>query len=307
MDKLTLTFLLLVLLTGYTSSLILILSMLMIVGIVDITHLTLFFMTLLGVYNIYGLQGLCVLLLSTLSFIGSGYMYITNVSFSDMIKTVNNTENNYEVLLTNVYHKTGIKKESIQYIYNSYNNISLKYDLFCKFVYIHLCNLRYITEDIAGFKYLYDLYDRCMSIKQHITQFQQLFNMSSSFTIPENIVSIANDTINDELKQEKNDITISEIDDDELDIDINDELEKKSNNKIIKECNPSLPKNIPVVNDQFASLFGNSNNLDFNNIMAMNKQMEKQLSNMPPEQKQQLDKMAMDMMSGLFGNINKRQ
>ena len=325
MDKLTLTVLLTVLLTGYTSLLTLLLSMLMITGILDITHISLFCMTLLGVYNIYGLQGLFLLLLSTLSFIVSGYMYITNVSFTDMITSTNNktdnTEQYYDNLLANVYHKTGITKESIKYITNHYNSISSKYDLFCKFMYTQLCNLRYITENIAGFKHLYDLYDRCMIIKQNINQFQQLFNLRTSFKIPDNVVAISDDLIADELEQKENDINISEIDNDELDDELDDDLDDKLDDDLddklddeldvndeldVGESITSLPKRKPVINDPFASLFGGSNNLDFNNIMAMNKQMEKQLSNMPPEQKQQLDKMAMNMIGGLFGNINNK-
>jgi hypothetical protein len=299
--------------------------MLIITGILDITHISLFCMTLIGVYNIYGLQGLFLLLLSTLSFIASGYMYITNVSFTDIINTVNNktdnTEQYYENLLTNVYHKTGISKESIKYITNYYNSISTQYDSFCKFMYKQLCNLRYITEDIVGFKNLYDLYDKCLLIKQNINQFQQLFNLRTSFKIPDNIVAISNDLIADELEQEENDINISKIDNDELDVDANldanlddeldDDLDDELDNELddnldVDKSITSLPKRKPVIGDPFASLFG-GNNLDFNNIMALNKQMEKQLSNMPPEQKQQLDKMALNMMSGLFGNINNKK
>jgi hypothetical protein len=306
MDKLSLTLLFAVLLTGYTSLLLLILSMLMILGVLDITHLTLFFMTLLGVYNLYGTQGLCVLLLSTLSFMGSGYMYITDVSITDMIKTVTNTEINHGTLLTTVFYKTGISKESIQYIYNCYNSIALKYNIFCEFVYIYLCKLRYITENITGFKYLYDLYDRWVLINQDIAQYHKLFTISPELPHPHNIVSLSNVPNNIESEQNKNSINISDIYNDELDIDEHDEIKKNSNNIVIEECVSSSPKKQSTVNNSFGSLFCNNNNLDFSNIMKINTQMEKQLSNMAPEHKQQLDKMALNMMGSLFGNIKSK-
>lgn len=76
---------------------------------------------------------------------------------------------------------------------------------------------------------------------------------------------------------------------------------KNSLYKIPINIDDNNTKQENISSEHNSSLFGN--NLDFSNIMSFNQQMEQQLLNLHPEQKKQLDKMAMDMMGGLFGNL----
>jgi len=303
MDKITLTVLCTLFFFNYSSLLILSLFILMLFGVIDITYITLFLTTLLGVYYTYGLSGLFILSLSTLSFITSGYMCIFNVSFNEIIKSISysneNTTYDYSILLANIYDKTGLSEKKIKTIINNYKKISSLYDKFCSNLYILLCTFRVLTEDIIGFRELYNLTDKCIEFKKRINHIQQLFSLSSSVTVPNNISAISNELINQELNSlepiELNNLSTN----DNTIIDNTQIVEEHISQEPVRQRNS-------INNDPFTSLF-NGNNLDFNNIMAMNHQMEKQLSSLPPEQKQQLDKMAMDMMGGLFGNLNSKK
>lgn len=366
MDKLLITVLLLVFLLGYPGILLTSLLMLIVIGVLDITYLSLFFMTLLSVYNIHGSVGVCVLLLSTASFIISGYMYMSNVSSNDLFKSPYNKNDTYNTNLKIVYNKTGISYEHIHKMHVIYDTISLKYDILCDNVYTYLCYFREMTEDINCFKYIYTLYDKCIIINKNINQLRNLFNIKPSTTRPDNIISTATMLIDAELKQENNndDIGIYEVEDnnaqeikpvnidsfttlfgndknvdinndDILDVEDNNAHEIKPvnsesdttlfgndknediNNENIHDVEDNNTQEIKLTNkstknDPFSSLFGNGknvdfNNIDFNNIMAMNQHMERQLSGLQPEQKQQLDKIAMTMMGDLFSNYNKKK
>lgn len=286
MDKLLSTVLLLVLLFDYPN---LLLFSIFASPLIGLTYISLFFMTILSIYNIYGLTGLFILLLSQVSFVTSIYMYLTNSSFNDLF-SLPNMCNSY--LMLN-YNRIGITQDKINYLHNIYNTISLKYDILCDVIYKYLCYFRNRTENIVYFQYLYSSYDKCMNIKQYINHFRNLFNMKSSVTTS-NIIPTATMLIDAELNQDSCD-----TDDDILDTD----------EPTIQEIKPIRKL---ANTDQFATLLENNNinfnNMNFNNIdfMSMNQQMERQLSNLRPEQKQQLDKMAMDMMDGLFGNFNKK-
>lgn len=301
MDNLSNTILLLLFLTGHSNILTFILSLLILSGILDITYISMCIMTLLCIYNLYGLTGVCVLFISIISFIVSGYMYWSCVSinvFGKIFSVDNNT------IVNQVYEKTGISISSIERIRTFYNTLSESYNTLCSFVYKRLLYLRTITENIFGFRQVYTLYDNCINLKYKFDVLHDMFNLNNQLTIPDNIVSSSTQIINETLDelQDVPLITNNDCDCEKLnDIDFDDELDTDK----VEEPVPQTTQS--VEHDPLSALFGNNKSFDFNNMIEMNKQMEKQLANLTPSQRQQMDKMAMDMMGGIFGNISKKK
>lgn len=286
-------------------------------GVIDVTYATLSTVSVLLTYYICGLTGLFVVMFSSIALISSGCMYWYEMSFGDVKKMLQDmnkkgqasgekesrdkdsdkkkkeseTDENesddsktqsFEKRLTEFseyktksvqafYDKTGLTDQRLEKYKGYYLFVSTKFDSFCDASHYYLCQFRAATEEIAGLRELYSGYDKCLELKTNLEGLRSLHKLSRTMQMPS-----AQSTAS-------------------------------GSNSKSRESSGSQQKADPL-----AALFGGMGGsggmpgmggMDFGELMKMNQQMESQLSSLPADQRQQLDKMAMEMMGGMFGNM----
>lgn len=322
MDKLSLTLLELLFVFGGSGLTATMLLFFLITGVVTLNCGTLFSLTTLFTYYFYGLFGLLYTMISSLSFLLCATMYWYELSFDDFKKSANNMReqtikdlpqeleaekinndlddklqvlrkylNKYKVLgQTFVRDKLKLTDERIEKYQTSYKKISSKYDTVIDTLYNYLKKLRTLTENVPGFKFVYNVYDEILQFK---TLLESIRSMNKSmYNMPHELQEDFNTT--QQVKTPKNSTTSSST---ETSTNISTDTETSEESTTATTIKPSTsPKNKdfnPLKSPIFTLPSENMNDL------KELEEMQKKFNAIPPDEKQKMDEMAMQ----LFGNM----
>lgn len=180
---------------GLTSA---ILLTLLFTGCVKIDCQTLFGISSLLTYYFYGILGLIYITLFSMAMIASGIMYWYEMSIDDMKKNALilneqiDKEHNLDgfdkklLYLNNCkkesietfYKKTGLTEQHLTTIKSGYSDLSRRFNKLCDITYNYMYMFRNSTNDIAGLKILYSIYDLICEYKENIETVRSLHNLS---------------------------------------------------------------------------------------------------------------------------------
>lgn len=248
----------------------------------DLTCFTLFSFSVLSVYFIYGFAGLLFIMLSTFTVITSGLMFWFDVSLLEMQDKMTK-----ELKLQNKLNDLDDNVEKLTLVEQKFAELE-NYKLQTLNVFYKKTGLddKKVAKLLENYKSLSMNFDNLVNV---VYEYLLTFRKAT-----ENTVGLK------ELYKYCDYVLIVK----------NGIINARTLHRMSREVqNPTLSNNTNNNNDPF-SMLGNFGNLG--DLSQLNKQVEKELLNMSPAQKKQMDDMAkqmfgninMDDMMGMFGNIS---
>lgn len=294
MDNLTKSFLLTCFLFSGSSLAALALFTFFMLGVTSVSYLTLFAFVSLLTYSFYGLFGLMYVLLASSGLLCCAFMYWFNLTSNDIYQKLDNframftkdksEESNFSLrkkLFTVLSQRTGLNDTHCQKISQYYQLVSHYFDKFVSLLSTYLVKFRNLTQNVSGFNRIYNAYDTLSLVGSTLENAKNIHQVASnlpSFDKNFDISQLLSQFGQESFQSETNSV-------ESLDEEINDD------DNVVDQLDTD---DQPVVSKKKDSVkipsFGNFN---------MN-EMQKQLNNMSPQQKNQMDKMTKE----LLGNLN---
>ena len=204
MDKLSIAFLTILFLNGGSFLIWIGLLLALLTNMLPLNYKTLFSVTSFTTYYFYGFSGIFYTFFCTLSLLVCGAMYWLELSVDDIknkIKELNvnekpstevdntlspngqlnqmeqyvDTFSQYRIKYVNMFcEKTGLDSTRIGSINSFYTYVSVMFDKFCQMFYGLMCRFRALTQNMKGFKTLYNGYDTLYQCKTNIDKLKAL-------------------------------------------------------------------------------------------------------------------------------------
>lgn len=210
MDNLSIAFLVfLFILSGPGLSSVGLFSMLF-TGFVQANHVTIFSLVSMLTYYFYGLFGMMYMAVCSMAYIMCGMMYWFEMTFEDMRKKADemreqtSDESNSDVSETDtpssfdrkiqefneyrtagvktLYEKLGLTEERRKAYENMYSTYSTYFDNIVDGVVTYIARFREMTNEIAGLKTVYYIYDQLVEYKKLLESIRAMHKISRTMT-----------------------------------------------------------------------------------------------------------------------------